>query len=311
MDRIITPFGFASTTAEVTAGIDLAGRRAIVTGGAAGIGKETSRALAQIGADVTLAVRNIERAAPVVAEIINSTGNSNVRAARLDLADRAIIAAFVAHWDGPLDLLVNNAGIMALPELEKTADGFEMQFATNHLGHFALALGLHPALAVAGDARIVALSSSGHLFSPILFDDPHFNFVPYDPLVAYGQSKTATALFAVEATRRWAKDGIIANAVMPGAIATNLQRHTGGLRTPVEKRKSLEQGAATTLLAAVSPILKGVGGRYLEDCNEAQTVDHRTADYSGVAPYALNPDNARRLWELSEGLLNSSAASAS
>lgn len=311
MDRIITPFGFGSTTAEVTAGIDLAGRRAIVTGGAAGIGKETSRALAQIGAEVTLAVRNIESAAPVVAEIISSTGNSNVRAARLDLTDRASIAAFVAHWDGPLHLLVNNAGVMALPELEKTADGFEMQFATNHLGHFALALGLHPALAAAGDARIVALSSSGHLFSPMMFDDPHFNFVPYDPLVAYGQSKTATALFAVEATRRWAKDGIIANAVMPGAIATNLQRHTGGLRTPVEKRKSLEQGAATTLLAAVSPILKGVGGRYLENCNEAQTVNQRTADYTGVAPYALNPDNARRLWELSKGLLNSSTASAS
>jgi NAD(P)-dependent dehydrogenase (short-subunit alcohol dehydrogenase family) len=305
MGRIITPFGFASTAAEVTAGIDFAGRRAIVTGGAAGIGKETSRALAQIGANVTLAVRNIERAAPVVAEIIRSTGNDDVRAARLDLADRATIASFVDQWDGPLHLLVNNAGIMALPELERTAEGLEVQFATNHLGHFALSLGLYPALAAAGGARIVALSSSGHLFSPVLFDDPHFNFVPYDPLVAYGQSKTATALFAVEATRRWSKDGIFANSVMPGAIATNLQRHTGGLRTPAEKRKTPDQGAATTLLAAVSPILKGVGGRYLEDCNEAQTVDHRTADYRGVAPYALNPENARRLWEMSEEMLKS------
>jgi NAD(P)-dependent dehydrogenase (short-subunit alcohol dehydrogenase family) len=308
MDRLITPFGFTSTTAEVTAGIDLSGRRAIVTGGAAGIGKETSWALAQIGADVTLAVRNVERAAPAVADIISSTGNANVRAARLDLVDRSTIESFVTSWDGPLHLLVNNAGIMALPHLEKTPEGFEVQFATNHLGHFALALGLYPALAAAGDARIVALSSSGHLFSPVLFDDPHFNFIPYDPLVAYGQSKTATALFAVEATRRWSKDGIFTNSVMPGAIATNLQRHTGGLRTPAEKRKTPDQGAATTMLAAVSPILEGVGGRYLEDCNEAETVDHRTADYRGVAPYALNPENARRLWEMSEAMLSSSVA---
>ncbi|MBC7781258.1 MAG: SDR family NAD(P)-dependent oxidoreductase, partial [Proteobacteria bacterium] len=175
------------------------------------------------------------------------------------------------------------------------------------LGHFALALGLQRALAAAGNARIVALSSSGHLFSPVIFDDPHFKFVPYDAIVAYGQSKSATALFAVEATRRWAKDGITANAVMPGAIATNLQRHTGGLRTPAERRKSPEQGAATTVLVATSPSLEGIGGRYFEDCNEAPTVDHRNATYTGVAPYALDAANAQRLWALSVSLLGASS----
>ncbi|MDH7972865.1 SDR family NAD(P)-dependent oxidoreductase [Sphingomonas sp. AR_OL41] len=303
MARITTSFGFSSTAAEVSKGIDLTGRRAIVTGGGSGIGIETARALAVLGAEITLAVRNEVAAKPVVAELIASTGNSNIRSVRLDLADRATIAALIDDWQGPLHLLVNNAGVMALPTLERTAHGVEMQFATNHLGHFALALGLQPALAAAGNARIVALSSSGHLFSPVIFDDPHFNFVPYDPFVAYGQSKSATSLFAVEATRRWARHGITANAVMPGAIATNLQRHTGGLRTPVERRKTPEQGAATTLLVATSPRLNGIGGRYFEDCNEAIVVDHRTADYTGVAPYALDPANAERLWELSLTLL--------
>ncbi|MBC7841714.1 MAG: SDR family NAD(P)-dependent oxidoreductase, partial [Gemmatimonadaceae bacterium] len=157
MTLITTPFGFTSTAAEVSAGIDLTGRRAIVTGGASGIGTETVRALARIGANVTVAVRNVDAAKAVIAEIVTATGNPEIRALRLDLADRATIAAFVDAWEGPLHLLVNNAGIMALPALERTAEGFEMQFATNHLGHFALALGLQRALAAAGNARIVAL----------------------------------------------------------------------------------------------------------------------------------------------------------
>ena len=183
-----------------------------------------------------------------------------------------------------------------------------MQFATNHLGHFALAQALHGALAAAGNARIVSLSSSGHLFSPVMFDDPHFNFVPYDALVAYGQSKTASTLFAVGVTARWAKEGISSNAVMPGAIATNLQRHTGGLRTPIERQKTPQQGAATTLYVATSPELEGIGGRYFEDVNEARTVDHRGPDYTGVARYALDPANAERLWDLSTELLARKAA---
>jgi NAD(P)-dependent dehydrogenase (short-subunit alcohol dehydrogenase family) len=178
-----------------------------------------------------------------------------------------------------------------------------MQFATNHLGHFALAQALHQALAAAGNARIVSLSSSGHLFAPVLFDDPRFNFIPYDAFLAYGQSKTASALFAVAVTRRWAKDGITSNAVMPGAIATNLQRHTGGLRTPVERHKTPQQGAATTLYVATSPDLEGIGGRYFEDVNEAPVVEHRRPDYTGVAAYALDAANADRLWDLSLELL--------
>ncbi|HEX8469306.1 MAG TPA: SDR family NAD(P)-dependent oxidoreductase [Allosphingosinicella sp.] len=304
MARITSRFGFHSTAAEVVEGVDFTGKKVVVTGGASGIGVETCRAFASIGADVTLAVRNTDAAVAVVSDLVESTGNGHIRARRLDLADLASVARFCDAWEGPLHILVNNAGIMALPDLQRTGEGWEMQFATNYLGHFALALGLHGALAGAAGARIVSLSSSGHLFSPVIFDDPHFNFVPYDPLVAYGQSKTATALFAVAATARWSRDGITANAVMPGAIATNLQRHTGGLRTPAERRKTPEQGAATTLLVATSPALEGLGGRYFEDSNEAPIVHRRTPDYVGVAPYAVDPANADRLWEMSFELLS-------
>jgi NAD(P)-dependent dehydrogenase (short-subunit alcohol dehydrogenase family) len=304
MTRITTPFGARSTTAEVAAGIDLSGRRAIVTGGASGIGIETARALLHCGADVTLAVRDTDAGERVAAMIGAASSRGRVHVARLDLADLAGIAGFVDAWRGPLHLLVNNAGIMATPET-RTAQGWELQFAVNHLGHFALANGLHAALASAGGARIVSVSSSAHQSSPVVFDDLHFRFRPYDPLLAYGQSKTANVLFAVAASARWAGDGITANALMPGAIATRLQRHLGGMKTPQEKRKTPEQGAATTVLLATSPLLDGIGGRYFFDCNEAEVVDRRTDDMSGVAPYALDPGNAARLWELSSRLLES------
>lgn len=303
MTRITTPFGFTSTTEDVIHGVDLAGRRAVVTGAASGIGVETARALAAAGAEVTLAVRNTDAGQQVAADITGSTGNAAVRVARLDVADQTSVEAFTTAWDGPLHILVANAGVMALPELERTREGWETQFATNHLGHFALARGLHRALAAAGGARVVAVSSSGHLISPVVFDDVHFRYRPYDPLLAYGQSKTAVNLFAVAATRRWARDGITANALMPGAIATNLQRHTGGLRTPVERRKTPAQGAATTVLVAVSPLLDGVGGRYFEDGDEALPVADGNGWVSGVAPYSLDPANADRLWDASERML--------
>lgn len=304
MSTIVTPFGFSTTAAEVVDGLDLSGRRVVITGGASGIGIETARALAAIGAEVTLAVRDTAAAAPVAEELVSSTGNPRVHVARLDLADRASISAFTGAWTGPLDVLINNAGVLALPELRRTAEGWEMQFAANFLGHFAVTLGLHRPLAAAVDgARVVSLSSSGHLFSPVIFDDLHFDFVPYDPYVAYGQSKTASALLAVGVTARWAEDGITSNAVMPGAIATNLQRHTGGLRTPPERRKSPQQGAATSVFAATSPLLQGVGGRYLEDVQEARVVHRRGPDHTGVAPYALDRANAERLWDASRRLL--------
>lgn len=302
--HIRTPFGFSSTAEEVIQGTDLTGKRAIVTGAASGIGVETALALASAGAEVTLAVRNPAAGETVAATIRQATGNASVLVRPLDLADLSSVQAFVAAWHGPLHVLVNNAGIMALPDLERTPQGWEMQFATNYLGHFALTVGLHPALAAAQGARIVSLSSVANMFSPVLFDDLHFNFMPYTPFVAYGQSKTACVLLAVEATRRWAHEGIFANAVNPGAIATNLQKHTGGLKTPAERRKTPQQGAATSVLLATSPLLDGVGGRYFEDCNEAETVSQRPADFNhGVAPYALDGANAERLWNVSLGLI--------
>ncbi len=304
MKLITTPFGFGSTAAEIVAGVDLSGKRVIVTGASSGIGIETTRALAGAGAEVTLAVRRVDAGEQTAADIRASTGNRAVLVRRLDLSDQASVRAFVAGWDGPLHILVNNAGIMALPTHERTREGWEMQFATNYLGHFALTVGLHRSLAAASGARIVSVSSSGNLFAPVIFDDRNFDFLAYDPLVAYGQSKTACALLAVEAARRWAGDGILANALNPGAIATNLQKHTGGLKTPPERRKTLQQGAATSVLLAASPLLDGIGGRYFEDCNEAETVRKRPADWKGVAHYAVDPANAERLWESSLSLIS-------
>ena len=304
MSLLRTPFGFTSTAAEVAEGVDLTGRRVVVTGAASGIGVETARALAGIGAEVTMAVRDVAAGERVAKEIADG-GRPAPEVAALDLAEPESVAAFVAGWDGPLHVLVNNAGVMACPE-QRTPAGWEMQLATNHLGHFALALGLHRALASDGDARVVSVSSSGHQLSPLIFDDPHFRFRPYDPWLAYGQSKTANVLFAVEATRRWARDGITSNSLMPGAIRTNLQRHTGGVGsggTPAEWFKTVEQGAATSVLLAVSPLVEGIGGRYFVDCNETETVDRRTGDLGGVARYALDPANADRLWEWSAALV--------
>lgn len=292
-------FGFETTALEAVEGVDLSGKRAIVTGGASGIGIETVRALAKAGADVTIAARDVTAGERVATE----TGATGVR--YLDLANLESVEAFAREWDGPLHILVNNAGVMAIQELTLNGDGLEMQFATNHVGHFALATGLHGALAAEG-ARIVSVSSSAHLRSPVIFDDLNFAFRDYTPFGAYGQAKTANVLFAVGATARWERDGIYANALHPGGIATNLQRHTGPelieqalkngfvLKTP-------EQGAATSVVLAARPELEGVGGRYYVDGNEAPVVEQY--DPAGVAPYALDGENADRLWELSERLL--------
>jgi NAD(P)-dependent dehydrogenase (short-subunit alcohol dehydrogenase family) len=308
MSRIRTPFDWQSTASAVVEGIDLRGKTALVTGASSGIGVETARALAGAGARVTLGVRNLEAGEKAAAEIRASTGSQDLDVARLDLADRTTIGTFADSWRGPLHILVNNAGIMFTP-FERTAEGREIQFATNHLGHFELALRLRPALAEAGGARIVALSSAGHLICPVVFDDLDFRFRRYDSMQAYGQSKTANALFAVEASRRWAADGITANAVMPGNIATGLQKHV----TPemVENNegfetiplKTVEQGAATSVLVATSPLLDGIGGRYFEDCAEAEVVTEGGDWTSGVAGYALDPGNAERLWQVSLDLL--------
>ncbi|WP_405995536.1 SDR family NAD(P)-dependent oxidoreductase [Streptomyces sp. NBC_00986] len=308
-------FSADTTAAEVIDGVDLHGRRAVVTGASSGIGVETARALAAAGTDVTLAVRNTDAGA-LVAERLEKElppGSGQLTVGRLDLADRSTIAAFVAAWQGPLHILVNNAGVMATPELTRTPEGREWQFGVNHLGHFALTTGLHPALAAANDARVVSVSSIGHLFSPVVFDDLDYRFRPYDPWTSYGQSKTANALFAVGAAERWAGDGITANALMPGNIAdTSLARHmdmdqvaafiaSGELALPPQK--SVEQGAATSVLLAASPTVQGVTGRYFEDCAESEPVTERAGAVAGVAPYALDRENAARLWAVSEDLV--------
>ena len=313
MTRIVdTGFDASSTAAEVVAGIDLTGRTVLVTGAASGIGVETARALAAAGARTVLAVRDVTAGEAVATDVRASTGNDAVEVRPLDLADLASVDAFTAAWEGPLHVLVANAGVMMPPETY-TAAGWELQFATNHLGHVALALGLHPALVADGAARLVVVSSSGHGNAPVDFDDLFSLRRPYDAGRAYGQSKTANVLFAVEATRRWAADGITANALMPGGIFTRLQRHwypevLARIRAQVEASgavaKTPGQGAATSVLLATSPLLAGVGGRYFEDCHEAEVVDDVIDGLYGVVPWALDPDAARRLWDVSVALID-------
>lgn len=298
MTRISTGFGFTSTASEVIADVDLHGKTMIVTGGASGIGIETVRALAAAGADVTIAARRPDAAEAVAGDLRTATGNPNIDVRALDVADLSSVRAFVAGWDRPLHALINNAGVMALPTLDRNADGRELQFATNYLGHFALTLGLHPWLQAAQGARVVSVSSTGSLFGSVQWDDPDFRFTSYDPVLAYGQSKTACILMAVGIARKWSADGIAGNALNPGAIATNLQRHTGGLRTPEHLRKTPEQGAATSVLLAASPSLEGISGRYFDHCEEAELVAERGSPLQGVASYALDPANADRLWDM-------------
>ena len=309
-----TTYGPTTTAAEIVANVDLHGKRAVVTGASSGIGVETARALASTGAEVTLAVRNLEAGRKVADEIAEKlpSGAEGPQVAPLDLADPASVAGFVRSWSGPLHILVNNAGVMALPKLTRTPAGYEMQFATNHLGHFALTTGLHRWLAAADGARVVAVSSIGHLFGPVVFDDLHYRFRPYDQWTSYGQSKSAIVLFAVAAAQRWAGDDIVVNALMPGNIAsTALARHMGpddlanfGKETDLTLPpvKTIEQGAATSVLLAASPEVEGVTGRYYEDCAQAPVVQEREGHAGGVAPYVLDPDNADRLWRISEQL---------
>ena len=319
MTRISNDYTDVTTALQVVEGLDLAGRRAVVTGAASGIGVETARALAHAGAQVTLAVRDTAAGRRTASDIARTSGRDDVAVAHVDLADLRTIDAFTASWDGPLHILVNNAGVMDTPR-GTTAQGWETQFGTNHLGHFALATGLHAALAAAGDARVVSVSSSGHAGSPIVFDDLFFARRAYDPGLAYAQSKTANVLFAVELTRRWAGDGITANALMPGGIWTPLQRHWSPERRAasedqaqaaeaagVFRMKTTEQGAATSVFLAVSPQVQGIGGRYFENCQEAETVP-QLRGLDGVLPHALDPEAARRLWDTSEQLLTDARA---
>ncbi len=312
-------FGGRSTALEVIAGHNLKGHDAIVTGGASGIGIETVRALATAGARVVIATRDHTKGESVAAILRKETGNDQIEFQALDLASLASVRAFVAQYLAlrrELHLLINNAGIMAAP-LAYTVDGFESQFGTNHIGHFTLAVGLLPALKAAGRARVVSLSSLGHRRSEVHFEDLNFRHRPYDPWMSYGQSKTANVLFAVGMTQRFGAEGINVNAVHPGGIMTGLQKHVtreeqvkmgwideAGVGNP--RMKSTEQGAATSIWAAVAPELEGIGGRYLEDCSIAKpwSDDH---PMSGVKSYAIDPGNAEWLWSVSEDLVTRAA----
>jgi NAD(P)-dependent dehydrogenase (short-subunit alcohol dehydrogenase family) len=297
-------FTRAATARQVVAGRDLTGRIAVVTGGAGGVGLETARALASAGATVVVGARSPDAARAATA------GIPRVEIHALDLADPPSVDAFArALGDRPLHLLVNNAGIMAVP-LARNARGFESQLATNHVGHFQLTQRLWPALARAGAARIVALSSRGHAFSAFDFEDPNYERTDYDKWKAYGRSKTANVLHAVELDRRGRAHGIRAFAVHPGAVNTDLARHVpkdelAKLRAARDASgdafwKTPEQGAATSVWAATSPQLDGLGGLYLEDVDVARAVPADATTLWGVRPWAIDADAAARLWTLSE-----------
>jgi NAD(P)-dependent dehydrogenase (short-subunit alcohol dehydrogenase family) len=304
-------FGWETTADEVLDGIDLTGKLALVTGGSSGLGAETARALASKGARAVIAARNLEKAEAVARDIRESTGNQDVTVSELELDSMASIRAFAERFlaeHDALDILVNNAGVMASP-FGKTQDGFELQFGTNHIGHFLLTNLLVPALQKAAPSRVVSLTSSGHRISPVVFEDIHFEEREYNKWLSYGQSKTANVLFSVELDRRLAPKGVRAYAVHPGGIMTDLQRHMTEedyelirSRGALMKLKSVEAGAATSVYAATAPELEGQGGVYLEDCAIAELTEDPEA-MSGVRPYALDTDSATRLWEMSEEMV--------
>lgn len=309
-------FGPDTTTTEVLEGIDLAGKLALVTGGSGGLGAETARALASKGARVVITARDVAKGEVVAKGIRESTGQDGIEVEELELGSlasvRALAERFLARHEA-LHILVNNAGVMACP-FDKTADGFELQFGTNHLGHFLLTGLVAPALLRGAPARVVSVSSRGHQMSPVVFDDIHFERRPYEKWSAYGQSKTANILLAVELERRLGARGVHANALHPGVIPTELSRHMvpedyERLRKRAPggqlKIKTVESGAATAVFAATAPELEGRGGLYLEDCGVAEVDDAENAP-RGVRSYALDPDTARRLWAISEEMVGQS-----
>jgi NAD(P)-dependent dehydrogenase (short-subunit alcohol dehydrogenase family) len=315
---IASPFGMRSTAAEVIAGIDLTGKVALVTGGYSGLGLETVRALAGAGAKVFVAARRPEVAAKDLAGVAG-----DVTILTLDLSDPASIDAFavdLAAHTAKLDILINNAAIMACP-LARDARGYESQFATNHLGHFQMTARIWPLIKAAGaGARVVSLSSIGHARGGVDLADPHFSARDYDKWTAYGQAKSANALFALHLDALGAPHGIRAFSVHPGGIVTPLQRHLtmdeqiamgwfdkDGKANDIFK--SVEAGAATSVWCAVSPLLDGQGGVYCEDCNIAKLWEEGMNPYSGARAHITNRDDAAALWAVSEAMTGVTFAS--
>lgn len=312
MPEVASRFGPDATASEVIAGIDLRGRTAVVTGGSTGLGAETARALARAGARVVLTGRDVGKAAKVAAEIAADTGNPGVDAEGLDLACEQSVRDFARRVLAGCDavhILIANAGLFKPPQ-RYDERGREMHFAANHLGHFLLTKLLAPALLAAAPARVVVLSSAGHHFSPVHFDDLTLRGRDYEAAEAYGQSKTANALFALELDRRLGPRGVRAFAVHPGEIMTDLARHVtrDEVRATIDRspsgarHRSVAQGAATSIWAATAPELERHGGLYLEDCGVAPTVE-RFEGFRGVRPYAQDPALAARLWSVSEELV--------
>ncbi|NBD28153.1 oxidoreductase [Paenibacillus glycinis] len=318
-------FGASSTAEEVIQGIDLNGKIAIVTGGYSGLGLETVRVLRAAGAQVIVPTRDLDKAATALA------GIDGIEIEAMDLLDPASIDAFAEKFlasGRPLHILVNSAGIMASP-LRRDPRGYESQFATNHLGHFQLVARLWPALRLAHGARVVSVSSWGHHFSPVVFDDPNFNHREYDRWAAYGQSKTANVLFAVALDKRGQADGVRAFSLHPGSIVgTGLEKHLSNeellaagvidengqpVLDPAKNLKTVGQGAATSVWCATSAQLDNMGGVYCENCDiaplgrdaesEFELDNNSTLTDSGVMPYAVDPEAAERLWSLSEQLI--------
>lgn len=313
------PFGATSTTDDVLRGVDLSGKRVLVTGVSAGLGVETARALAAHGAQVVGAARDLGKAQTATAEVRAQAANGGgLELVALDLASLASVRACA---DGLLadgrsfDLIICNAGVMATPK-GTTSDGFETQFGTNHLGHFVLVNRIAGLLKPG--SRLVNLSSAGHRFSDVDLEDPNFEHTPYAEFVAYGRSKTANILFAVEFDRRHKAGGVRATAVHPGGIQTELGRHmtpettqaliesintaNAAANAPAFAWKTIPQGAATSLWSGVVASADAVGGRYCEDCHVAEIVEDQ-AIRVGVRPYALDPDRAAALWAKSEEMV--------
>jgi NAD(P)-dependent dehydrogenase (short-subunit alcohol dehydrogenase family) len=305
-------FDHATTGAEVIAGHDLSGKRIVITGASSGLGAETARLLARAGAELILGVRDVAAGENIAKSIAEEAGRTP-KVLPLDLASLDSVRDFAARvGDVPINVLINNAGLMATP-LGKTKDGFEMQIGVNHFGHFLLTRLLMPNLLKGAPARVIQLSSAGHLWADVDFEDLHFERREYNPWISYGQSKTANVLFAVELTRRYGAQGVVANAVMPGRIdTTGLGRHAtpdifglippvsaSAASAPANQPKTVEQGVATTIWAVVAPELEGKGGLYLEDCQVAAPWSEENPR-RGVKPYALDPKAASRLWEVSE-----------
>lgn len=307
----MSEFNAKSTTDEVLAGKDLSGKTVFITGGNSGLGQETGRAMAAKGAHVVLAGRDSAKLDEAVAAIRSEQADANIETILCDLGSldsvRACGAEASQRFD-KIDLLINNAGIMATPK-GTTADGFESQFGTNHLGHFVLTKGLMPLVEKGDNKRIVNLSSLAHHRGQTDFDDPNFESTEYDPWVSYGQSKTANVLFSVGLEQRFAEKGIHSYAVHPGGIMTNLGRHmTDEMREALLETmkdrgagfewKTIPQGAATSCWAATAEEIEGQGGVYCEDCNVAE-IDNESPT-GGVRSYALEKANADALWEMSE-----------